>query len=151
MCHTVPAAFYNISASITVRPAVLSLFSHSLSAVTCLLYLHPRVLGWQQTSVSPDLTICTFPHITVALSCYSAYICYLEPVTPVSLLWPLSSVSASLDHCWLAFSTLWITVITDCSAPKSQEAVTFWNNTSGTDNHTTSKVTLTTRLCHSNI
>ena len=90
-------------------------------------------------------------HITVARGCYFESICYPGPVIPVSLLWPLSSARAFQDHCWLAFLTLWITAITDCTAPKSQEAVTFWNNMSGTDNHTTSKVTLTTRLCHSNI
>lgn len=69
-CHIVPADFYNTSASTVVRPGAISLFCHSLPAVTCLLHLHPHLLSRQQLNLSVSrIQYLYIFHITVALSC----------------------------------------------------------------------------------
>lgn len=137
--HLVPAGFHQQTRCHFIVVQHTSLLPPSSSSLQLKLNVAvPRV--WQHVDLSH--LFCT--------SYYSLHIRYLEPAT--SLFWPLF-IRERIPWPLLTIfppSTLWITVITECSAPKPQEAVVFWSGTSAINMRATSKVTLTTRRCQSN-
>lgn len=141
-CHVVLADF-SVFVSTTVRPCI-SIHFQQLPAFFTTIFLFSAQLK-SQTSARPGLTHFSY-------HCCSELLFWIR-----SLNQSYQSVPSDLSHPWVVSittavltRTLWIAVITNCSALKTSGAsATCWNYTSGTNNQ--AKSLQTTCLCHSNI